>query len=125
MFSEFGVVEEYWNATRKYVTLEIPTIPMDVGRFAVTHKEEDLYVFKVPSLINITKTYPYFHDGSIWNLEDAIQIMAKVQLGEELKKDELKKIIAFLKALEGKIPEKALELPVLPSSTPFTPIPER
>ena len=125
MFANFGIVEEYWNATRGYVTLETPTMPMDVGRFAVTHKEEDLYVFKVPSLRNVTRTYPYFHDGSIWNLEDAIQVMAKVQLGKELTREELKKIMAFLKTLEGKIPEEALKLPVLPASTPNTPLPRR
>ncbi len=125
MFTRFGIVEAYWNATREYVTLDKPTMPMDVGRFAVTHKEEDLYVFKVPSLRNVTRTYPYFHDGSVWNLEDAIQVMAKVQLGKELTKDQVKKIMAFLKALEGEIPKEALEVPVLPPSTPKTPKPIR
>src|SRR5690606_25908541 len=79
----FGVVESYWEATRDYVTVDSPTMPMDVGRFAVTHDESVLYVFKVPSLRNITRTYPYFHDGSVWSLEDATQIMARVQLGRE------------------------------------------
>ncbi len=124
-FQRFGIVEAYWNATREYVTLDKPTMPMDVGRFAVTHKEEDLYVFKVPSLRNISRTYPYFHDGSVWNLEDAVQIMAKVQLGKKLSKDQLDKIVAFLKALDGEIPKHALELPVLPPSSPATPKPQR
>ncbi len=125
MFVKFGIVESYWNETRKYVTLEKPTMPMDVGRFAVTHKEEDLYVFKVPSLRNVTKTYPYFHDGSVWNLKDAIQIMAKVQLGKKLSDKEVDSIIAFLKTLEGEVPKHALELPVLPASTDRTPRPVR
>ena len=124
-FQRFGIVEAYWNATREYVTLDKPTMPMDVGRFAVTHKEEDLYVFKVPSLRNISRTYPYFHDGSVWNLEDAVQIMAKVQLGKKLSKDQLDKIVAFLKALDGEIPKHALKLPVLPPSSPATPKPQR
>ncbi|MDQ7037674.1 MAG: cytochrome-c peroxidase [Aquificota bacterium] len=124
MLTKFGVVEAYWEATREYVTLEKPTMPMDVGRFAVTHRKEDLYVFKVPSLRNITRTYPYFHDGSVWNLEDAVQVMAKVQLGRELSEDQLRKIVAFLKALEGEIPKHALEVPVLPPSTPETFKPE-
>ncbi len=123
MLTKFGIVEAYWEATREFVTLEKPTMPMDVGRFAVTHKKEDLYVFKVPSLRNITRTYPYFHDGSIWSLEDAVQVMAKVQLGRELSEDQLRKIVAFLKALEGEIPKHALEVPVLPPSTPKTPKP--
>ncbi len=125
MFTKFGIVKAYWEATRDYVTLDKPTMPMDVGKFAVTHKEEDLYVFKVPSLRNITRTYPYFHDGSVWNLEDAVQVMAKVQLGKELTKKELSSIIAFLKTLEGKIPEDALKLPVLPPNSSKTPLPQR
>ena len=125
MFTKFGIVEAYWEETRNYVTLDKPTMPMDVGRFAVTHKEEDLYVFKVPSLRNISRTYPYFHDGSVWNLEDAVQVMAKVQLGKELSKEDLTKVVAFLKALDGKIPEHALKLPVLPPSSPATPHPVR
>ncbi len=124
-FMKFGVVDAYWNATRDYVTLDKPTMPMDVGRFAVTHKEEDLYVFKVPSLRNISRTYPYFHDGSVWNLEDAVQVMAKVQLGKKLSKKEVESIVTFLKALDGKIPKHALELPVLPPSTSKTSKPVR
>ncbi len=125
MFQRFGIVEAYWNATRDYVTFDKPTMPMDVGRFAVTHKEEDLYVFKVPSLRNISRTYPYFHDGSVWSLEDAVKIMAKVQLGRDLSDDEVDKIVAFLKALDGEIPKHALEVPVLPPSSPKTPKPQR
>ncbi|NPA41538.1 MAG: cytochrome-c peroxidase [Aquificae bacterium] len=125
MFTRFGIVEAYWEETRNYVTLDKPTMPMDVGKFAVTHKEEDLYVFKVPSLRNISRTYPYFHDGSVWNLEDAVQVMAKVQLGKKLTKEQVKSIVTFLKALDGEIPEDALKLPVLPPSTPNTPKPVR
>ncbi len=124
-FAKFGVVEAYWEATRDFVTLDKPTMPMDVGKFAVTHRKEDLYVFKVPSLRNISRTYPYFHDGSVWNLEDAVQVMAKVQLGKELTEDQVDKIVAFLKALDGEIPKHALELPVLPPSTPKTSRPVR
>ena len=124
-FAKFGVVEAYWEATRDFVTLDKPTMPMDVGKFAVTHKKEDLYVFKVPSLRNISRTYPYFHDGSVWNLEDAVQVMAKVQLGKELTEDQVDKIVAFLKALDGEIPKHALELPVLPPSTSKTSRPVR
>ncbi|WP_457600368.1 cytochrome-c peroxidase [Hydrogenivirga sp.] len=125
MFTRFGIVEAYWEATREYVTLEKPTMPMDVGKFAVTHKEEDLYVFKVPSLRNISRTYPYFHDGSVWNLEDAVQVMAEVQLGKKLSKDQVDKIVAFLKALDGEVPKHALKLPVLPPSTSKTDKPVR
>ncbi len=120
----FGVTEAYWEATRDYVAIDSPTMPMDVGKFAVTHDEADLYVFKVPSLRNITRTYPYFHDGSVWSLRDATQIMSRVQLGRELSDQELDDLMAFYDALEGTIPEYALQLPVLPASTEATPRPQ-
>lgn len=123
MMARFGMVESYWEATREFVTRDQPTMPMDVGRFAVTQKEEDLYVFKVPSLRNITRTYPYFHDGSVWDLRDATQVMARVQLGRELDEQQLDQLMAFYQALEGEIPERALKLPILPASTQDTPRP--
>ncbi|SHK42418.1 cytochrome-c peroxidase [Thermocrinis minervae] len=124
MMVKFGVTGPYWEATRKFVTLDKPTQPVDVGRYAVTHKEEDLYVFKVPTLRNVEKTYPYFHDGSVWSLEDAVRVMAKTQLGKDLTDQQVKDIVAFLKTLTGTPPKHALELPVLPSSTAKTPKPQ-
>jgi cytochrome c peroxidase len=118
--ARFGVVESYWEATREYIGINQSTMPMDVGKFAVTQKQEDLYVFKAPSLRNITRTYPYFHDGSVWDLRDATQIMARVQLGNDLSEEDLDALMAFYGALEGEIPADALELPVLPASTAQT-----
>ncbi len=124
MLARFGVVESYWEATREFLTIDQPTMPMDVGRFAVTQNAADLYVFKTPSLRNITRTYPYFHDGSVWSLRDATQIMARVQLGSEIDEGDMAKLMAFYQTLEGEIPEHALRLPVLPPSTSDTPRPE-
>src|SRR5690625_7315018 len=95
-------------------------MPMDVGRFAVTQDANDLYVFKAPSLRNITRTFPYFHDGSVWSFRDANQIMARVQLGREMPEEDLDKLMAFYQALEGTIPEYALKLPILPASSKHT-----
>jgi cytochrome c peroxidase len=117
VFARFGIVEAYWEATRPYVTIDTPTMPMDVGVYAVTQDPDDLYVFKSPSLRNITRTYPYFHDGSVWDLGDALQVMARVQLGDTFSEQELSDLLAFFGALEGTIPEEALRLPVLPAST--------
>lgn len=75
----------------------------DLGRFIVTKKESDKYFFKVPSLRNIEKTAPYFHDGSIKTLEEAIVIMANYQLGRELEDKKVEEIITFLKSTTGKI----------------------
>lgn len=123
VLARFGMVEAYWEATREFVTIDSPTMPMDVGRFAVTQQPSDLYVFKSPSLRNITRTYPYFHDGSVWSLEDATQIMARVQLGREIPADDMTALMAFYGTLEGEIPAFALQLPVLPASGPETPRP--
>lgn len=81
----------------------------DVGRFEVTKKEEDKFVFKVPSLRNIAITGPYFHDGKAATLEDAIKQMGSLQLGEELKDRQVQSIAAFLGALTDKerAPKKA------------------
>lgn len=71
----------------------------DEGRFAVTRKEEDRKKFKVPSLRNAVATGPYFHDGSVDRLDEAVRKMAWHQLGKELTDDEIASIVAFLGAL--------------------------
>jgi len=93
------------------------------GKYDVTKNPEDMYIFKVPSLRNVERTAPYFHDGQVWSLEEAVRIMADIQLGVQLKDDEVKAIVAFLKSLTGEIPRHALTLPVLPPSTDKTPRP--
>lgn len=74
----------------------------DLGRNKVTNKDEDKFVFKVPSLRNIAITQPYFHDGKAATLEDAVKQMADLQLGHDLKPEEVADVIAFLKALTDK-----------------------
>ena len=71
----------------------------DEGRFAVTKNEEDRKKFKVPSLRNAVATGPYFHDGSVDRLDEAVRKMAWHQLGKELTDDEISSIVAFLGAL--------------------------
>jgi len=75
----------------------------DQGRFAITKKEQDKMFFKVPSLRNIEKTGPYFHDGSSEKLSEAVEVMARHQLGREFSKEEISDIVAFLKTLTGKL----------------------
>lgn len=71
----------------------------DLGRYNVTKDEDDKFVFKVPGLRNIEKTGPYFHDGSIKELREVIRIMARHQLGQELEKNQVDDIHAFLTSL--------------------------
>lgn len=95
----------------------------DPGRFAVTGKEADKSVFKVPSLRNVEKTAPYYHDGSVPTLSRAIEMMGEYQVGKTLSKQEVASIEAFLKSLTGAIPATYIKKPVLPKSTITTPRP--
>ncbi|MEI6507535.1 MAG: cytochrome-c peroxidase [Bacteroidota bacterium] len=99
MFQKFGLVNDYRPLTGSKVN--------DDGRKAVTKKDEDKDMFKVPSLRNITKTNPYFHDGSVNDINKAVQIMAKAQLNKDLNDEEIKSIVSFLESLTGEVPADA------------------
>ncbi|QOP46539.1 cytochrome-c peroxidase [Sulfurimonas paralvinellae] len=75
------------------------------GRYNLTHKERDKFMFKVPSLRNIAQTAPYFHDGRTYDLKEAIKIMSLYQLGRHITDDEINKIEAFLQSLNGELPK--------------------
>lgn len=94
MFQKFGVLADYF-ANRGKLT------EGDRGRANITGDRNDLNVFKVPSLRNIELTPPYFHDGSVQTLEDAVGVMAKYQLGRPLSPEDIKLIVKFLKTLTG------------------------
>jgi cytochrome c peroxidase len=89
----------------------------DLGRYQVTKREADKMKFKVPSLRNIEKTGPYFHDGSIPTLEKAVRAMAEYQVGKPLKTDDVKFIVAWLRTLTGEIPSGYIKKPELPKGT--------
>ena len=93
----------------------------DLGRFAETKKPADKMMFKVPSLRNITKTGPYFHDGSVADLKKAIAMMAEHQLGRTLTADQVDAIATFFGSLEGELPKALIVEPTLPKSGPNTP----
>jgi len=97
----------------------------DPGRFAVTKQEADRMVFKVPTLRNVEKTAPYFHDGSIATLDEAVRQMANHQLARTLSKAEADSIVTFLKALTGELPTEYIKEPPLPKSTAKTPKPDK
>jgi len=95
----------------------------DPGRYKVTKSEADKFVFKVPSLRNIEKTAPYFHDGKTATLNSAIAKMADYQVGKTLTEAEIQSIATWLKSLTGDLPADYIKPPVLPKSTPKTPKP--
>lgn len=111
MYQKAGVVEAWPNQK-------------DQGRFETTKQDGDRMMFKVPTLRNVEKTAPYFHDGSVPTLDLAVRMMGKHQLGLNLADNEVSAIVAWLGALTGKLPEQYLEAPVLPASTPTTPKPQ-
>ena len=113
MYAKFGLVEDPDPALRP---------PADLGRFAVTKDEADRYSYKVPTLRNVALTAPYFHSGQVWDLNQAIDVMAKAQLGSTLTPDETTKIAAFLESLTGDQPQ--VTLPALPPSNAKTTRPE-
>jgi cytochrome c peroxidase len=110
MFQKLGLVEPY------------PT--EDKGRAKVTGRKDDEYVFKAPSLRNVAKTGPWFHDGGVETLDMAVRVMARFQLGKTLTDAEVGSIAAFLNALTGEIPKDYVVAPPLPASGPETPKPD-
>jgi cytochrome c peroxidase len=109
----FGVVEKPGAAI-------LPA--KDRGRFEVTKTADSDYVFRAGPLRNIALTAPYFHSGKVWDLKQAVAIMATSQLGEKLSDKEVDAITAFLQTLTGEQPR--VELPILPVNTDKTPLPK-
>ena len=81
----------------------------DYGRFNVTKKEEDRFRLKVPVLRNIALTHPYFHDGSVTDLEKAVDIMSRLQTAKPLTQAQIKDVVEFLKALTGEFRGQPLQ----------------
>lgn len=88
-FQKMGLAKPYENT-------------IDLGRYGVTKDEADKYRFKVPSLRNVAQTVPYFHDGAVASLEEAVKKMSTVQLGKDLTLEQAQLISGFLRALSGK-----------------------
>lgn len=101
MYQKFGLFADYWEHTKSG--------KIDNGKFDITNNEADKYIFKVPSLRNINKTAPYFHDGSVQDLKEAIRIMAKTQVDKDLLDKEIDEIAIFLNTLTGVVPEELKE----------------
>jgi cytochrome c peroxidase len=103
MFEKLGIHVPWPNQT-------------DHGRREVTKNPADDMVFKVPSLRNVARTAPYFHDGSVESLDTAVRMMAYHQLGVDLSEDEARSIAAWLGSLTGDIPRGYIAPPNLPAA---------
>ncbi|MCW5979258.1 MAG: cytochrome-c peroxidase [Bryobacteraceae bacterium] len=110
-FQKLGLVRSWPDAT-------------DPGREKHTGSQADRMMFKVPSLRNVEKTGPYFHNGSIATLQEAVAAMGEYQLGKELTATQRDAIVTFLNALTGELPMDYIKEPKLPESTAKTPKPD-
>lgn len=103
MYEKAGTVEPWPNQE-------------DQGRYTVTQRDGDRMMFKVPGLRNIAETGPYFHDGSVPTLSQAVATMGKHQLGLDLSQGEIESIVAWLNSLTGKLPAQYVTPPELPKA---------
>ncbi len=104
MFQLFGVM-------RAYLKQDGAAHESDLGRYLVTKRDSDKYVFKVPSLRNVALTAPYFHNASAKTLEEAVDVMFKYQLGRYAPREDKALIVKFLNTLSGEVPPHALPEP--------------
>jgi cytochrome c peroxidase len=90
----------------------------DLGRYEVTKKAEDKSVWRVPTWRNIALTAPYFHNGSVATLDEAVRVMAKTQLNKPISDEDTRSIVAFLESLTGEFPTQ--QMPRLPDTSGAT-----
>ena len=105
MYQRVGVMEPWPNQS-------------DKGRSEATKSSADDMNFKVPTLRNVSKTGPYFHDGSVAKLDEAVRMMGRFQLGMELDPAEVTSIVVWLDSLTGTLPKEYLTPPELPPDGP-------
>lgn len=112
MYQKFGITADYWTITG---SKEVEIFKgRDKGRFHDTKNEADAFMFKVQQLRNVAVTPPYFHDGSVAQLVDAVKVMGKLQLGRDISDADAKDIVAFLETLTGEVPASFANVPSLP-----------
>lgn len=95
----------------------------DTGRFQVTKDVKDTHMFRVPTLRNVALTAPYFHNGQVPTLDEAVRVMGKVQLNQDLSEAQVADVVAFLNGLSGEFPEQTMpRLPATPNHSVIPPV---
>jgi cytochrome c peroxidase len=89
-------------------------LTQDLGRFEATKKPEDKNFWRVPTWRNVALTAPYFHNGKVKTLDEAVRVMAKTQLNKTLTDAEVTDIVEFLNSLTGEFPKQVM--PRLPET---------
>lgn len=110
-FNGAGTFQKFPVHNNAYFAAQLH-LDKDKGLAEVTKNDADTHLWKVPTLRNIALTAPYFHNGSVKTLDEAVKIMAKLQLDKELSQEEVADIVAFLEGLTGEFPKQTM--PVLP-----------
>lgn len=105
-YQKFPAIDSEYN--EKYKLTE------DKGRYEATGEEADKHMWKVQTLRNVALTAPYFHNGSVKTLDEAVRVMAKTQLDKTLSEQQVDDLVAFLESLTGEFPE--ITLPRLPAT---------
>ncbi len=103
MYQKFGLNAQYWKSTHSET--------IDLGLYEVTQDSDDKYFFKVPGLRNVAHTGPYFHDGSVADLEEAVEIMGYLQTQVDLSKEDVKNIVSFLESLSSDVSKEIKQSP--------------
>ncbi|HLS70169.1 MAG TPA: cytochrome-c peroxidase [Chitinophagaceae bacterium] len=98
MLQKFGLFSDYWKETNSKT--------IDLGLYEISGDEDQKHFFKVPGLRNILHTAPYFHDGSVEDIRDAIKIMARLQRDLELSDEEVDNMVAFFESLSADITDE-------------------
>jgi len=103
LYQRIGVFANY------FVLRGGPISEPDLGLYAITGRDDDRFIFRVPGLRNVAVTAPYFHDGSVPTLPEAIRLMARLQLGRPLSDEDVDLIDAFLRTLTGEYRGRSLD----------------
>lgn len=107
-----GFYELFPNVRGSHYDSQYDLLGEDMGRYHVDGREEHKYLWRVPTLRNVAVTAPYFHNGSVATLEEAVRVMARTQFNVEASEDEVTDIVSFLQSLTGVFPPVAI--PALP-----------
>jgi len=116
-FNGPGVFQKFPTVPNGYFEAEYHLIK-DLGLAEVTKKDADKHFWKVPTLRNVALTAPYFHNGAVKTLKEAVWLMGKLQLGLDIPEADVADIVAFLNALSGDFPDQTMPtLPATPGKT--------
>jgi cytochrome c peroxidase len=107
-----GFYELFPNIRGSRYDSEYGLLGEDMGRYHIDHREEHKYLWRVPTLRNIALTAPFFHNGTVATLAEAVRVMARTQFNVEASEEEVADIVSFLHSLTGPFP--TVSLPDLP-----------